>query len=455
MDLNRPLQHALKVIDRWLEYNAYADEHIVGLSVGIVYKDSVIFSKGYGYANVEQKIKASENTCYRIASISKIFTTVAVLQLWEQGKLRLDDSVQQYLSWFTSSDERPLGQITIRQLLTHTAGLDRDGDTTQWVGDFPFPELDVIQQHIAAGATVYEPLEHWKYSNYGFTLLGAVIEQVSGVSYETYMRQHIIERLGLTHTAPEFHEDMAQYLALGYSRSLPGQEKKPFPHITTNAMASATGFASNVLDLCHFIQAQFVGQNELLREETKREMRRIQWLREGEGSDWCLGLETWKVNNRRLYGHSGGFPGYKSRFGFDPESEIGVVVFTNSIDARPSDLANSIWESIDYFIACDEQFEPAEQPVEHLEDYVQTYRNIWGDLDVVAINNQQLLLFYPGPTLASSEWYQLRYETADHFRIVRGSSFGHIGEIARFEWQDGKVERVVVGSDPFTRLEKE
>jgi D-alanyl-D-alanine carboxypeptidase len=454
MDLDRPLQHALKVIDRWLGYNAYADPRITGVSVGVVYRDHVIFSKGYGYADVERKVRTTGETCYRIASISKIFTTVAVLQLWEQGKLRLDDRVQHYLPWLAASDGRSLEPITVRQLLTHTAGLDRDGDTLQWAEDFQFPELAEIQRHIASGATVYEPLEHWKYSNYGFTLLGAIIEQVSGLSYIDYAHQHIIEPLGLTRTAPELNDEIIPHLALGYSRVLPDQEKKPFPHIKTNAMASATGFASNVPDLCRFIQAQFMGKNELLSDETKREMRRIQWLREEGGSDWCLGLETWKENGRRIYGHSGGFPGYKSRFGFDPERELGVVVFTNSMDGDPGDLAHVIWDIIHYFVKHDDQFVPAGWPIEHLEDYAQTFRSVWGDIDVVAINNHQLVLFDEGPTLPTPEWDHLQYEGTDRFRIVRGSSFGSLGELVRFEWQDGKVSKVFVGAGPFTRLDR-
>src|SRR6266567_1326930 len=341
MDLTRPLQHAITMVDRWLAYNVATDQRIAGLSVGIIHGDKILHSQGYGYADLAQKIPASESTCYRIASISKIFTTIAILQLQEEGKLALDDRVANYLPWFTSADDQHLHSITLRHLLTHTSGLDRDGDTPHW-NDFQFPALAAIQQHVAEGATVYAPLEQWKYSNYGFTLLGEIIKKVSGMSYEEYVTHNIVERLNLAHTAPTLTDDIRKHLAVGYSRSLPGQEKEPFPDIETNVMASATGFSSTVQDLCQFMMAFFDGDTRLLQDETKREMRRIQWLREEDGIDWCVGLETWKVNDRRLYGHSGGFPGYKSRFGIDPERTIGVVVLANAIDVFSSDIANKI-----------------------------------------------------------------------------------------------------------------
>src|SRR5215469_4957561 len=118
MDRTRPLQHAIKVIERWLAYNVATDQRIPGLSFGLVYGGKVIYSRGYGYADLAQKIPASETTCYRIASFSKIFTTIAVMQLQEQGKLALDDRIQRYLPWFTSASDQHLDVITVRQLLT-------------------------------------------------------------------------------------------------------------------------------------------------------------------------------------------------------------------------------------------------------------------------------------------------------------------------------------------------
>src|SRR5437588_11963381 len=120
MDFTKQLDNATKLIDRWLAYKVYTGR-VPGLSIGVVYKNSVVFSKGYGYANVEKQIKASETTCYRIASFSKIFTAVAVMKLFAQGKLHLDDRVQLYLPWFTSDHDTQTSVNNIRQLLRHPA----------------------------------------------------------------------------------------------------------------------------------------------------------------------------------------------------------------------------------------------------------------------------------------------------------------------------------------------
>jgi D-alanyl-D-alanine carboxypeptidase len=452
MDFTRPLQNAITVIDRWLAYNIATDQRIPGLSFGLVYGDKVLYSRGYGYADLAQNIPASETTCYRIASFSKIFTTIAIMQLQEQGKLALDDHVQQYLPWFTSANDQHLDSITVRQLVTHTAGLDRDGDTAHWI-DFQFPALATIQRYVVEGAaTVYAPLEQWKYSNYGFTLLGEIIKQVSGVSYEEYVTHNIVERLGLLHTAPTLTDDILKQLAKGYSRSLPGQEKEPFPAIETHVMASATGFSSTVQDLCQLMIALFDGDTRLFQDETKREMRRIQWLREEDGSDWCVGLETWKVNDRRLYGHGGSFPGYKSRFGFDPKQAIGVVVLANAIDAPSADIVNKIWETINYFITHDAEFEQVAAAPESVDAYVGTYRNIWGDVEVAAIADH-LLLYTPGPLAPIADLDRLQYKEDGIYKIISGNSFGNVGELVRFEKEGDQASRMFIGASPSTRWE--
>ena len=135
-----------------------------------------------------------------------------------------------------------------------------------------------IQRHIADGAQSYTPAEIWKYSNLGYTLLGAIVHAASGIPYEDYVHQHIIQPLGLTSTSPTLTPEVEQHLAVGYGRDIPGREPSAAA-IETHVMASATGFSSNVPDLCRFITAQFTGETTLLKDETKREMRRIQWVR--------------------------------------------------------------------------------------------------------------------------------------------------------------------------------
>lgn len=450
MNLTRQLHNAIRMIDRWLEYKVYANR-IPGLSIGVVHKDTVIFSRGYGYADVEKGIKATDTTCYRIASFSKVFTALAVLQLHEAGKLRIDDRVQDYLPWFTSPHDELTGHITIRQLLTHTAGLERDGNTPHWT-DFQFPDLARVREQVAAGALVYGPAEKWKYSNFGYTILGEVIKAASGVPYEEYVNEHIVGPLGLSHTAPTLTDDMIENLAAGYSRDIPGQTREPFPLTETHSMASATGFSSNALDLCRFMIAQFEGNGHLLADESKREMRRIQWLREGFDSDWCLGFQTWKVNGKRFYGHGGSFQGYKSKFAIDVEREIGLVVLTNAIDAPAADLANGALQIIDYTLEHFEAFSHAPYKVENAQRYEGRFRNIWHDFDIVALNDG-LILYDPADSNPMPGVYQLGHAQDDQFTIINGDPLGDVGESVRFEFDDqGVARRVFTGPNPSNRI---
>src|SRR5438270_11307872 len=125
MDFTKQLDNATKLIDRWLAYKVYTGR-VPGLSIGIVYKNSVVFSKGYGYANLERQIKTSDTTCYRIASFSKIFTVVAVMQQFEQRKLHSDGRVQRYLPGSISDHDTQTSFSTVGELQTPAAGPDCD-----------------------------------------------------------------------------------------------------------------------------------------------------------------------------------------------------------------------------------------------------------------------------------------------------------------------------------------
>lgn len=450
MDLSKQLADACRLIDRWLAYKVKM-ERLPGLSAGVVSQQEIIFQQGYGYADIEAQQKTELTTCYRVASFSKIFTAIAVLQLFEQGLLSLDDSIQRYLPWLENSSDRRVAAITIRQLLTHTSGLERDGNTPHWV-EMHFPTLTEIQQHIAEGAMAYAPAEKWKYSNFGYTLLGEIIGAVSGQSYEAYVEQNILQRLALTSTAPALNETLLQHLAVGYGRDIPGQARARLPHIDTRVMASATGFSSNIADLCRFIMAQFEGDLTLLKDETKREMRRVQWLREGYTSDWCLGLQTWKVDDRRVYGHGGSFQGYQARFSFDPERQTGVVVFINAIDGPATTIADNLVQVINSVIAHFDEFGKPENQVQDAHKYEGRYRNIWGDTDITAVNGS-LIMYNSGPASPTLDYYQMQQRDDGNFILVSGNSIGQLGERVRFEFDDqGDVKRAIVGANPAEKI---
>jgi D-alanyl-D-alanine carboxypeptidase len=450
MNLTSRLEAAAGLIDRWLAYQVYTSR-IPGLSVGIVYQDHVILGTGYGYANIADKVKATDRTCYRIASFSKVFTAIAIMQLFEQGKLNLDERVQRYVPWCRSEHDSETEHMTIRQLLSHTSGMIRDGNLPQWI-DYHFPVLEQFQQQIAQGSMTYLPAVRWKYSNMGYALLGAIIQAVSGVSYDEYVTKHIVKRLSLTHTAPTLTDEIVGRLALGYSREVPEHERETFPHIETNVMSSTTGFSSNIVDFCQFMMALFDEDTRLLDSRTKREMRRVQWVSEGPAFDWCLGFEAWKVNQSRYYGHAGDFCGYRSQFGFDPESKIGLVIFANAMDAPARELTFTALRIIDYVITHFSEFASVAQTAEQIKRYEGIFRNIWGDIAIVAVD-KQLLLYSPESRSPEDGFSLLRYDRGDQFTVVSGDDIHYIGETVRFEFDDqGVAQNIYVGPNSSQRL---
>ena len=147
---------ALRLIDVWIDAQRDYDQ-LPGLSVGIVQDQVLVWSKGYGLADQENKVPARPDTIYSICSISKLFTAVAIMQLRDAGKLRLDDRIQDLLPYYNLKQEfADSGPITVRSLLTHSSGLPRESDYPYWTGpDFPFPDREAIRNKLGEQKTLY------------------------------------------------------------------------------------------------------------------------------------------------------------------------------------------------------------------------------------------------------------------------------------------------------------
>ena len=187
---------ALKLIEVWVEAQL-AYEDIPGMSIGIVHDQDLVWSRGFGYADLEKKIPASPSTIYSICSISKLFTSIGVMQLRDQGKLRLDDQVGKHLSWFNIKDAYPdAPEITLRGILTHSSGLPRESDYPYWTGpEHAFPSREKIIEKLTSQEELYPADTYFQYSNLGLTLAGEVVAAVSGQPYAEYVKQHILDPL--------------------------------------------------------------------------------------------------------------------------------------------------------------------------------------------------------------------------------------------------------------------
>src|SRR3989344_5642061 len=238
------------LLDLWLPLRLKYD-NVPGVSIAITYEDQILFKKGFGYANLEKKLKAKDDTLYHIASISKTFTSVAILQLVEQNKIRLNDPVGKHVKWFRGRNKNGnLENITIKQLLSNSSGLWRDGDTPHWVtGKFPKDLKPKGNVNL-----IFKPGSEFKYSNYGFSVLGEVIKSVTGLKYEEYIKKNILNRLGMKSTYPDYKQGLKN-IAEGYGRIIPKHKREKFGHYSANAYAPATGFVSNTIDLAKYIIA--------------------------------------------------------------------------------------------------------------------------------------------------------------------------------------------------------
>ena len=192
---------ALEVVRVWLDAQR-AYEQIPGISAAIVHDQELLWSGGFGFADLARTAPATPKTIYSICSISKLFTSIAVMQLRDAGKLRLDDPVGKHLPWFTIERSAPEGpEITIEGLLTHASGLPRESDYPYWTGpDFPFPTREQIVERISKQKTLYPAETYFQYSNLGLTLAGEVVAAASGMPYAEYVRRNILEPLGLSST---------------------------------------------------------------------------------------------------------------------------------------------------------------------------------------------------------------------------------------------------------------
>jgi len=231
-------------MDEWLRFQTYINE-IPSVSVGVFLEDEVIFQKSYGYVNLKTRRKATPDTMYRIASHSKLFTATTIMRLRAAGELRLDDLVSNYLRWFESKKDENVAHITLRQLLTHSSGLVLDGRTLHW-GDDRFPDEEQVIEQVQAGATVQHGYEHWKYSNFGFTILGQVIAAITGKSYEEAVMELVFKPLGMTRSYPDMLPKQEKHHATGYGKRFPEKGRSEMPQVRARAMNSATGFSSAV-----------------------------------------------------------------------------------------------------------------------------------------------------------------------------------------------------------------
>lgn len=452
MNQEKTLRVAGRIVDAWLPtFIQY--KHIPGISVAITHKGKIVYKNGFGFSDLEAQKKMTTDTAFRVASISKTFTAIGIMQLVERGKLRLDDPVYKHLPWFKNTTKNEDAKsITIRHLLAHAAGVWRDGDTMHWESD-DFPASDVIKKSVSTRSFPQENMTDFKYSNFGYAVLGQVIEKVTGTTYERYMQRSIISKLGMKRTAADYTKKSEEWLSNGYGREIPGEEREVVSHCATNAYAPATGFLSTVEDLAKLIDALSLTRdkkNALLSRQSKKEMTHAYWDTK-ENDHYGLGLIVQKVRGRKIVTHSGGFNGFITFFGLDTENDIGVVLLGNTTQCNSVQLGTGVFDAI--YELMDEGVYSDGPSVKQASKYEGLYRARWGDCVVVHAGSA-LLAF--NPTLHAPTSYATRLEPkrGNTFIMDDPSQYYAPGEEARFLFRSGtkKAHTLLSGSLPMKRV---
>jgi serine beta-lactamase-like protein LACTB len=297
-----------------------------GMSVALVLDDQLVWSKGFGLADVENNVPARPDTVYRIASISKTIAATAVMQLVERGRVQLDDPIQKYVPAFPSKGEQT---ITIRHLLTHTSGIRhyREGEM----------ESRDAYQTVAEAMRVFKddpllfaPGTKYSYSTYGFNLLAGVVEIASGVTYEEYLRQHVWGPAGMRSTYFDHPDAIIPHRARQYVRADSSVHNAPYADLSIKWAGG--GVLSTAEDLARFHIA--LDRGILLKPDTMSQMYAPARLTDGTVIDYGLGWRVWKdARGHAWIGHSGGATGGTTFLLRDPARKLAVAVLCNIEDA--------------------------------------------------------------------------------------------------------------------------
>ena len=307
-------------------------QHVAGATVSVVKDGAILFSKGYGYADVEtRKPVDPATTLFRIGSVSKLFTWTAVMQLVEEGKLDLDADVNQYLDFkIPATYPQP---ITLRNLLQHTPGFEEDSrgiisdDTADAV-----PIAQWLPKHIPA--RVRPPGTYSAYSNYGATLAGYIVQRVSGMSWEEYVEKRILAPLGMAHTSPRqpLPPALAGDMSEGYKYEKGRFVPKKFEIVVGgppagSISASATDMARFML--AHLGRGTFDGQR-ILGEATTAQMHARSFEHDPRLPGWALGFYEQSSHGLRIIGHGGDTQWFHSDLTLIPSEQLGVFVSYNT-----------------------------------------------------------------------------------------------------------------------------
>ncbi|MCA1600235.1 MAG: serine hydrolase [Acidobacteria bacterium] len=330
---------AAEMLERFIEHEMQ-DKDLPSLSIALVDDQQVVWAKGFGFADPKTRVPATAETVYRVGSVSKLFTDIAVMQLVERGKLDLDAPVTRYLPNFRprNSFGKP---VTLRQLMSHRSGLVREPPVGNYF-ETTEPSLAKTIASLNSTELVYAPETRTKYSNAAIATVGYVLERTQREPFAKYLKRAVLDPLGMTHSSFEPTPEVTRNLAKAYMWTIDGRtfEAPTFQM----GMAPAGSMYTTVNDVALFMSALFAGgrgQNgSILKAATLQQMWTPQYAKPGQKTGYGIGFGISEIDGHRKIGHGGAIYGFATQLSALPDDKLGVVVVTTK------DAANAVTSRI-------------------------------------------------------------------------------------------------------------
>lgn len=421
------LRATTEYLDHWFAYQNLLDPLTPGTQVAIAAQGSIIFNRAYGLAKLRPAENLTKDHIFRVASQSKSVTAVALLILVDRALLKLSDPISLYLPFLSRHFDRRYHKITVEQVLEHSAGLWSDGeDQDFWWGDLPFPDTQALESFYTRTSLAIDPLSRFKYSNFGYGLLGMVIEKIAAQPYDDFVQQNIVKPLGLTQWASDYHTRLSPYVT-GHSQITPNKTQAEIsPAITTNSLAPSSGLCTNAMNLCLFFSALNDDRSGLLSAKTRARMISKKWQipDDDPGLGYATGLIHEERKGRTVLGHHGTMLGQMGKTLFSPKDNLCVSILANSFTANVSGLQKSVWHILDFF-------ENHFQEDSDLKKYQGHYFDLLRSIYFVAIRDK-LYASNPSSLEPFANCRELEHVEGHKFRIIRESGYGNYGQCAFF-----------------------
>ena len=431
------LKAAVDYIPDWLDYQM-RETGQPGCAIAIAHKGRVVLEKAFGVADLSSGRALTPRHRLRAASHSKSFTAAGVMKLREAGVLRLDDPAGRYVDGLHPS----VAETTLAQLLSHSAGMIRDGAAAgQFLDRRPFVNERELRADLAEPLTI-EPSTRFKYSNHAFGLVGLVIEAVTGEPYREWIAREIVAPSGLRETTPDVPTPRGTQTARGHTRKLPLGRRLVVPGDNpTHAIAAAGGFVSTAADLARFFASlDPAAKRSVLSPASRREMIRKQWHNEygSMSGHYGLGIMHGRVGEWEWFGHAGALQSCFSRTIVLPGRDIAVSIMTNALDGPA-------WAWSDAAIHILQTFAQRGAPTAPTRDWAGRWWSMWRTIDLIPMRDH-VLVDDPGLAVPFTDASEIAVTGRDTGTIRFAPGLANFAEDARLvRAKNGRVREVWIG----------